>query len=48
MILLKDHFEKNIQIDTDMHDKKLNVELPDFSIETAKMVILAGGTVKRV
>lgn len=29
-------------------DKKLNVELQDFSIEAAKMIILTGGTVKRV
>ena len=29
-------------------DRKLNVELQDFSMEAAKMIILVGGTVKRV
>ena len=29
-------------------DKKLNVELQDYSIEAVKMIILLGGTVKKV
>ena len=29
-------------------DKKLNVELQDYSIEAVKMILLTGGTVKRV
>ena len=29
-------------------DKKLHIELQDFSIEAVKMVLLTGGTVKRV
>ena len=28
-------------------DKKLNVELQDYSIEAVKMILLTGGTVKR-
>ena len=29
-------------------DKKLNVQLQDYSIEAVKMIILTGGTVKKV